>query len=196
VNFLNQNKYWLLALAMVALAGWILARTVKSIRKENVKMATNPNIQAFLKLIRYAEGTAGVNGYKTLFGGKLFADYSRHPNVKNPFYNKAKGRQDYSTAAGAYQFLYSTWKGLQVALNLPDFSPESQDRAAIELIRREGALKDVEAGRLATAIDKVQNIWASLPDVPGGEKASNYMQPEKKFEKLLAIYKQNGGGLA
>jgi lysozyme len=54
-----------------------------------------------------------------------------------------------STAAGAYQFLASTWDDLKRKLNLPDFGPHSQDLAAQELIRERHALADVADGRFA-----------------------------------------------
>lgn len=161
---------------------------------ETMAAQTDKNVQAFLQVIRKAEGTAGPNGYRTMFTGKLFTDFSKHPNVKNCI--TYKGNRLCSTAAGAYQFLFSTWKYLQTKLGLSDFSPANQDLAAIELIRQEGALEDVKAGRFAVAIDKVQNIWASLPDVPGGEASAGYGQPQKKLAELTTIYTQNGGTLA
>ncbi len=51
----------------------------------------------------------------------------------------------------------------QQALRLPDFSPQSQDWAALHLIRERGAMSAVDAGRLSMAIDLCAAIWASLP---------------------------------
>ncbi|MBK9329057.1 MAG: glycoside hydrolase family 104 protein [Sphingobacteriales bacterium] len=133
-------------------------------------------------MIRHAEGTAGANGYRTLFGGKLFNDYAQHPRVKVPF------RNTYSTAAGAYQFLYSTWYRLSLKLGLKDFSPESQDKACIELIREKNALEDVKNGNFESAIKKIAKVWASLP-------GAGYNQPEKKIAELQKVYTQNGGKL-
>ncbi len=94
-----------------------------------------------------------------------------------------------STAAGAYQILFGTWQELQSKLKLPDFSPASQDRAAIELIKRRKALEDVLAGRFAQAILKCRKEWASLP-------GAGYGQNEKKPTTLLAVYKMAGGNIA
>lgn len=138
------------------------------------------NISAFLEMIAFAEGTAGRDGYKTLFGGRLFSSYDDHPRIRVPF------RNTYSTAAGRYQFLERTWDTLKRRLNLPDFSPQSQDQAAIELIRERGALEDVKAGRLAVAIEKVRKVWASLP-------GAGYSQPEKSINALAAAFEQAGG---
>ncbi|RYZ27442.1 MAG: hypothetical protein EOO10_12685, partial [Chitinophagaceae bacterium] len=97
------------------------------------------NIRAFLIMIQYAEGTYGKDGYKKLYGDGYFNDYSTHPNTKVTKWGIT------STAAGAYQILNKTWNELQVKLKLPDFSPVSQDKAAIELIKRRKALDDVYA---------------------------------------------------
>ncbi len=133
-------------------------------------------------MIQYAEGTIGKNAYRTLFGGGLVTSYSGHPNT--PIYKYGIT----STAAGAYQFLYSTWSALQADLWLPDFSPPSQDKAAIELIRRKGALPDVLAGRFAEAVYKCRKIWASFP-------GAGYGQNEKSLFTLTQVYQAAGGQL-
>lgn len=124
---------------------------------------SNPNVQAFLHLIREGEGTSGPDGYSMLFGGGHFASFAHHPNVAVPFGNT------YSTAAGAYQFLHSTWEQLKSQYGLPDFGPASQDVAAVGLLKQCGALGDVKAGLFKSAIEKANKIWASLPDSPYGQ---------------------------
>lgn len=145
------------------------------------------NERAFLDMIAYSEGTAGPNGYRTLFGGTKFDSFADHPRQSFQFTNKARQNLR-TTAAGRYQFLSRTWDDLVKKLDLPDFGPESQDRAALELIRQRGALRDVQAGRIQTAIAKVAPIWASLP-------GAGYNQPERKLSNLLASYAQAGGQL-
>jgi len=115
------------------------------------------NLAAFLAMIRAGEGTAGPNGYRTLVGGGLFYGYADHP--RQSVYLPSLGI--HSTAAGAYQFLARTWDSIRG--NLPDFSPASQDAAAVALIKRRGAYADVLAGRLALALEKCSWEWASLP---------------------------------
>jgi len=44
-----------------------------------VEQMTRSNLPAFLMTIRSCEGTAGDDGYKTLFGGKLF---DTHPPLE------------------------------------------------------------------------------------------------------------------
>lgn len=145
------------------------------------------NTHAFLDMIAYSEGTAGPNSYRTLFGGGLVDSLADHPRRVFTFTN-SRGENLKTTAAGRYQFLARTWDELQQKLQLPDFGPDSQDRAALELVRRRGALKDVEAGRIAAAIQKCAPIWASMP-------GAGYAQPERKLTTLLASYSAAGGNL-
>jgi lysozyme len=170
-------KYIAAGLATPAL----LLLFVKKLKDKSL-IKTNPyaNLKAFLTMIQYAEGTYGKNAYRTLYGGQLFGDYSWHPNIA------VTSSDITSTAAGAYQILYSTWTGVAGPLGLTDFTPLSQDRAAVELIRRRGALEDVLAGRFRTAIDKCRKEWASLP-------GAGYGQRERSMAYLSAIYQQAGG---
>lgn len=147
----------------------------------------NTNVRAFLHVIRAGEGTADEDGYRRQFGGELFTDFSRHPNRA---ITKTLGdKQLTSTAAGAYQFLGRTWSECQAALNLPDFSPASQDLAAVFLIARRKGLEHAIAGRLEQAIAACANEWASLPGSP-------YGQPTKTLAQCHAVYKQHGGTYA
>ena len=147
----------------------------------------NTNVRAFLRVIRAGEGTADEDGYRRQFGGELFTDFSRHPNRA---ITKTLGdKQLTSTAAGAYQFLGRTWSECQAALNLPDFSPASQDLAAVFLIARRKGLEHAIAGRLEQAIAACANEWASLPGSP-------YGQPTKTLAQCHAVYKQHGGTYA
>jgi muramidase (phage lysozyme) len=140
------------------------------------------NIRAMLDTIAWAEGA----NYNTLFGGGTFSDYTDHP--RQFIRRRLGGRWITSSAAGRYQFLARTWDGLKMKLQLPDFSPASQDLGAIELIRERGALEDVKAGRIAMAIEKVRKVWASLP-------GAGYNQPEKSFAQLVQVYQQAGGAV-
>lgn len=156
------------------------------------------NLQAFLQMLRYAEGTSGPDGYRTLFGGRTFDSFDDHPRIAVQFRDQA-GRVLWTTAAGAYQFMavspipgtdrttkVDTWDRVRAQLQLPDFSPASQDLAAVQLIRERGALGDVMAGRLADAIRKCAPVWASLP-------GAGYAQPERALSSLYAAYQSAGG---
>jgi lysozyme len=148
--------------------------------KPSIAEQSRKNLKAFLLMLQYSEGTYGANAYRTLYGGDLFNNYNAHPNKVIRKWGIS------SSAAGAYQFLYKTWIELAQALGLNDFSPISQDRAAVELIKRKGALEDVLAGRLATAIQKCRKIWASLPN-------AGYGQKEKSFNQLATVFQYLGG---
>lgn len=80
----------------------------------------------------FLNGVASVEavGYNVLNGGATFDGYAVHPAELG-----IKGKD--STAAGRYQFILGTWREAQAALNLPDFSPESQDKAAWWLAQRD-----------------------------------------------------------
>lgn len=144
-----------------------------------------------LQTINWAEGSPDWN---EAFNFIKFNNYGPHPNLHTPFGNDG----DYSTAAGAYQILYSTWHSAINALGLPDYmSPENQDQVAIYLIDIRGALYDVDNGNIENAIQKLSWEWASLP-VVFSEVAYNgdyyeagegrYGQGVKSLDSLLDKY--------
>lgn len=148
------------------------------------------NIAAFLWTIRVFEGTAGANGYRTMYTGRTFSiddsklrtyQWKDHPRKVN------RGGGYTSTAAGAYQFLSSTWDDCKKALRLKDFSPESQDLAAIYLLQRRGALTYVKNGNISRAVQLVSREWTSFP----GPKS----QSNKTLAQARSAFKQGGGTL-
>lgn len=157
------------------------------------------NVQAFLSLIAYSEGTTarGGDSYRVCYGySHTIQSMADHPAVTGEWRGlplsdamcKGAGMRPgcVSTAAGRYQMIRPTWLTCKRALGLPDFSPDSQDRAALYLITKRGALDDVKAGRIAAAIDKCRAEWASLP-------GAGYGQPERRLSALLAAYSDAGG---
>lgn len=147
--------------------------------------AQNGNVQAFLRVIRFCEGTSGDNGYRMMFGGGLFDSFADHPRKVNTF-KLSKGGTLSSSAAGAYQFLTKTWDGLVSQYGFTDFSPQNQDLGAIALIQGRKALDDVIAGRIEVAVRKCAKEWASLPGSP-------YGQPTKTMDQVLEAYRLAGG---
>jgi lysozyme len=140
----------------------------------------NPNISAFLRMIRVGEGTADDGGYNRLFGGGTFDSFSWHPNIK-------VSKSGYtSTAAGAYQFLYSTWNDTAKAMGLNDFSPASQDLGALGRLAYRGAINDILAGNFTRALQKTSKEWASLPYSP-------YGQPTISLSRAKTLYASYGG---
>lgn len=153
-----------------------------AMRNVNRGLLNNPNIRAFLAVIRRGEGTSDAGGYNRLFGGGTFSSYAAHPNI---LVSKSGYK---STAAGAYQFLKSTWDETAQIMGLRDFSPASQDIGALGRLAYRGAIEDIIAGRFTDALKKTGKEWASLPYSP-------YGQPVISFNTALAVYKNNGGNL-
>jgi muramidase (phage lysozyme) len=150
-----------------------------------------PQLQAFLDTIATSEGTAhiGDRGYNCLVGSTpqkpvLFQSYADHPRVRVELRANL-----FSTAAGRYQILARYYDIYKARLSLPDFSPASQDAIAIEMIREQGALADVEAGRFDEAVAKCANIWASLP-------GAGYGQHENRIADLRRAFASSGGVVA
>lgn len=133
--------------------------------QENLAIAKEPAVQKYLNMLGSAEGAT----YDTLFGGSKLNDLSDHPRQRKGF-TETTGKKNVTTAAGKYQFLESTWDDLKGKVGLPDFGPESQDAAAVELLRRSGSLKSVQAGNYGEAIKRDNKTWASLPGSPYAQK--------------------------
>lgn len=162
------------------------------------QQAGGVNVVAFLDMLAWSEGTSTSpatkdQGYDVIVTGidrqpEVFTDYSVHPF--------SRGRQSKvirkgltSNASGRYQFMLKDYTHYKAQLKLPDFGPLSQDLWAIQLIRERRALPLISAGRIPEAIQRVSNIWASLP-------GAGYGQPEHSLPKLLAAYRQAGGVVA
>jgi muramidase (phage lysozyme) len=56
-----------------------------------------------------------------------------------------------------------TWTRLRDQLGLEDFSKDSQDQAALELLRETGVIDLIEDGEIENAIRTASKVWASLP---------------------------------
>jgi muramidase (phage lysozyme) len=150
-------------------------------RDENIKVL---RLRAFLRMIRIGEGTTIDDGYRTMFTGVKFTDFTRHPNVRN----EANGIV--STAAGAYQFLYNTWRSLHNKFLFSDFSPHNQDLGCIALIAGRKALVDVMNGKISEAIHLCRVEWASLPGSPHGQPTVDKEMIMKKYEHYFVEEKQ------
>ena len=140
----------------------------------------HPNVRALLRVIRRGEGTADEAGYRRIFGGQLFEGFADHPRIK-----VTKGRYT-STAAGAYQFLSSTWDETARIMGLRGFSPGNQDLGAVGRIAARNALEDIKAGRFEKAVKKIAWEWASMPGSP-------YGQPVISMDTARAVYVDAGG---
>ena len=138
------------------------------------------------KVIRAGEGTSGETGYNTQFTGKQFSDTSKHPRQINRSGDLA------SDAAGAYQFLSTTWDGAKNALGLSDFSPASQEKAGKYLAQKRGLNTDTvftDKASFLKELDKIAPEWASMPTLATG--TSFYGQGGLTPDQAWNIY--NGG---
>lgn len=160
-----------------------MALVKDKIKSYNQKeLLANPKVQAMLKTIRHAEGTSGEKGYNTRVGGGLFNDLSKKPKQKVFI----KSINDYSSAEGAYQFLDKTWDGVSKKLGLNDFSPQSQDLAAVDLIIQRGAIDNILNDDFEGAVNKLSLEWASLPKKGGGSQYSK--QNARSISNLSKVY--------
>lgn len=146
------------------------------------KAVDDPNARKYLDAISRAEGTAAYmnNGYNTLFGGGQFSDMRDHPRVMRSF-QQTDGEMNKTSAAGRYQFTQASWDEAAAALGLTDFSPRSQDLAALWLIQRAGQLDNVLGGNFTQATNGLGGVWASLPSSP-------YAQPKRSMGEMSDFY--------
>lgn len=136
-----------------------------------------PNVEKFLKLITWCEGTdRDKTPYNELFGYTNFVGYDKHPEIliKTPNYA--------STAAGRYQVLKKTFAHFKKSYPDAKFTPEWQDKIAIFLIKQAGGYKFILDGEWEKAIKATAGVWASLPGSP-------YGQPTRKMADALKFLK-------
>jgi len=151
------------------------------------------NEKAFLDMIAHSEIgdpllAKSDNGYNVIVGStashpSLFASYADHPRKLVILDGGLK-----STAAGRYQVLSRYFDYYKASLQLPDFSPASQDAIAIQLIKECKALDIIEFGQIELAINRCASRWASLPG-----QLNVYNQHINKMDDLVAAYVQAGG---
>jgi muramidase (phage lysozyme) len=135
------------------------------------------------KVIKSGEGTLGDKGYTTQFTGKQFSDMSKHPAQ----INSANGLS--SDAAGAYQFLSTTYNPAAKALGITDFSPQSQEKVGKYLAQQRGMNTDIvhtDKASFLKALDKIAPEWASMPTIKTG--TSYYGQGGLTPDEAWSIY--------
>lgn len=111
------------------------------------------NVKAFMAVIREKESGGD---YGIIVGAqRRVTNYKDHPRI----------RVGNSSAAGAYQFQPATWDQVKADMGLKDFTPASQDMAALGYLAYLGALPAVIDGRFAEAVKKCATSegWTSLP---------------------------------
>ena len=166
-----------------------------------------PEVQAALRTIKVAEGTAkSKNSYDTLFG--FGSAPIRQMTVKEVIsmqntdrlpkrlgggtvgFGKDSSGRVMSAAAGAYQFMPST---LQQLMNMKVLkptdlmTPDNQDKGAWGLMKYRGVtLQSLRSGGMSRSnMNKMAPEWASFPNLQG---VSNYNQPVKSPNLLQETY--------
>jgi len=138
----------------------------------------DPNVKAFLDVLAKPESGGR---YDVSVGGKTFKDMSKHPEMYNASLN--------SDAAGRYQFLSTTYNPIAKRLGLKDFSPQSQDLAAVQYLKDLGVLDEIQSGdpkKIEDAKRRLQkSTWTGLRKYGEGQ-ASNYFLERKSY------YSKNG----
>ena len=117
------------------------------------------------KVIKAGEGTTGDRGYTTMFTGAQFSDFSKHPELL-----QTSGRHR-SDAAGAYQFLSTTYNPAAKALGITDFTPASQEKVGKYLAQQRGLATDTvftDKASFLKELDKIAPEWASMPTLATG----------------------------
>ncbi|AUH00851.1 lysozyme [Prodigiosinella confusarubida] len=165
---------------------WIDPRKIQGLKQQQGgnlhDVLNNPNARSYLDAISRAEGTSGYmnSGYHTMFGGGQVASLADHPRqLKN--FQQINGTWNKTSAAGRYQFTQKSWDEAAKVLGLNDFSPQSQDLAALWLIQRAGQLDNVLNGNFMDATNHLGGVWASLPSSP-------YAQPKRSAAEMEGYY--------
>lgn len=153
--------------------------------QELEKYYADPRVRAFLSMIRSAEGTSKYRDpYRVAGGGKhTLATLDQYTRVPWGF-TQTDGKQNTSTAAGAYQFLNDTWGGLQKQYGFTDFGPRSQDLAAIALMHQNGSLNRILNDDFFGAVRAAAPTWASL------KGNTDYKQRTRSDDFVRKAYEQ------
>jgi muramidase (phage lysozyme) len=152
----------------------------------NLGAKPTDNVTAMLDLVGWAEGTD--TSYNRIYTGAEFADYSKHPDRVMCSAGLC------SAAAGRYQFMPATWATVKAKLNLPDFSPQSQDKAAIQLMKDAGCYGAAVRGDVQSFADRCWSQWASLHSRNGQKLDAR--QRSHPIGELQAKYQAFLGGMA
>lgn len=160
------------------------------------------NVAAVLDVVAWSEIghdllSESDDGYNVFVGsvaGKpiLSNSYADHP-MRLVSYTLKNGLTTQGSAWGRYQILKRFWPHYKALLKLPDASPVSQDKYAIQQFLEQGALSLFRQGKFVDGIAKISNIWASLPGAGYMQPGTNYKQHENKMDALLTVYTQKGG---
>lgn len=166
---------------------YVLKASTAHNQAELERYVHNPQVRAFLDFIAASEGVK--HGYQTAIGNYRITDFSRHPgNSVRRSFTRTDGSRSTSDASGRYQFMGYTWKGLAKQYGFTDFSPATQDKAAVALIlAKKGAMEAILNGDYEQAVMKLGGIWASFPTAP-----NEYRQHKQSWGFVHNFFRQRG----
>lgn len=128
-------------------------------------------LAAFLATIRKFESN---DDYSVLYGGNHFLGFDKYPRI-----NKK------NSAAGAYQITAATYDDFAPRLGITDFTPNSQDRIAVALLRNTGAYDAIMAGDIENAFLLSSKRWASLPGSTAGQNPVSLATAVDTFNRFV-----------
>jgi muramidase (phage lysozyme) len=160
------------------LRGWVGGNSNKTIAP--ISGPQTAQQRAFLETLGQGEGG---NDYGALFGGGHTNDLSQFPQ-----WSGVQTAGGMTHAAGRYQFEPETWARAAAALGLTDFSPASQDRAALWIAQQDynartgrnlnADLQSTDPMVISKVFQQLHSTWPSL--------FGNYGQVKTFAERLKA----------
>ncbi len=154
--------------------------------EENRSFLKYRNVRAFLRAVSETLGRE-MDFRQGAVRGRVndpwrFQDFSTHPGA---------GADGVSTDAGAYAITVDSWLDLGSMMGLSDFSAETQDLIAVEMLRKRGIADKLQAGDVWSALLEAGSDWPGLPRAPGAD--GRFAPPASEYERFCALYKCYGG---
>jgi muramidase (phage lysozyme) len=159
--------------------------------------------KAFIATVRETEGTAGAQGYNTVYGGAVVPEltqmtlkelydatkiggHDRLPERLGGGLIPFKKDQYNSTASGAVQLMPETLKGMieRGEFSWDDIFNEETQNSMILTLARNGGI-DIE-NITPAQLDKASGIWAGLAGTHHGQTTRTASQSYKLYEENLA----------
>ena len=152
---------------------------------------------------KYNSGDSGAAGWERVPAGVSISD-SRYENPQYPQYVPSGGtlvlsysdnaEPWFTSAAGRYQFVNTTWNYVSKVIEAKDFCSESQDRGALYLLSTHGStvLSNIDNERFDEVVDAVKYSWESLALIKNGSYSISYSQLKSYYEKQLEYYADTG----
>lgn len=171
-----------------------MPRSLASVIGVNVAAALDVVAWSEIGLDLLSQSDDGYNVFVGSVSGKpiLSNSYADHP-MRLVTYKLKSGATVQGSAWGRYQILKRFWSHYKALLKLPDASPVSQDKYAIQQFKEQGALTLFQQGKFEDAIHKIANIWASMPGAGYKHEGTDEQQHENKMDALLKVYQEKGG---